>query len=118
MFAEKLENAVSSVKGGQALVLMGFDGLPVETFSSDEQFDVETVGMEFSVLLKEVRKAAEQLEAGTMREMTVRTDRLTAVMRVVNDEYFLAMAVEPSGNLGKARFVLRIIAPQIVGELV
>ncbi len=118
MFAEKLENAVNSVKGGRALVLMGFDGLPVETHSSDEQFDVETIGMEFSVLLKEVRKAAEQLEAGPMRELTVRTDQLTAVMRVLNEEYFLAMAVEPSGNLGKARFILRMMAPKIASELI
>ena len=36
---------------------------------------------------------------------------------VLTDEYFLAFAVRPSGNFGKARYVLRVLAPKIRAEL-
>ena len=118
MFGNMLENAVNSVKGAGATVLMGFDGILVDMYSEDQSVDVETMGMEFSVLLKEVRNAAELLEAGSADEMTIRTDKMLAVMRVVNEEYFVAMALSPEGNIGKARYVLRMLVPNINQEIV
>jgi predicted regulator of Ras-like GTPase activity (Roadblock/LC7/MglB family) len=117
MFGGKLESAVKDVNGGRAAILMGFDGIPVEMYSGESEVDIETVGMEFSVLLKEVRKAAELLDAGTAEELTVRTDQLSTVLRVINQEYFLAMAIDKNGNLGKARYLLRLLAPEMRKEL-
>jgi predicted regulator of Ras-like GTPase activity (Roadblock/LC7/MglB family) len=117
MFEDSLKNVVNNVQGARAAVLMGFDGILVDMFGTDESIDVESMGMEFSVLLKEVRKAAELLEAGTADEMTIRTERLLAVLRMVNEEYFIAMALGPDGNLGKARYLLRVTAPTLKEEL-
>ena len=117
MFDKALENVVNNVQGATAAVLMGFDGILLEMFSENPEMDVESMGMEFSVLLKEVRKAGELLEAGPANEMTLRTDKLLAVMRVVNEEYFLAMALSPDGNIGKARYLLRVTAPDLNEEL-
>ena len=117
MFGTKLEETVKGVAGGKAAILMGFDGIPVDQFALDKDQDIETLGMEFSVLLKEVRKAAEMLEAGTAEELTVRAEKLTTVLRVVNDEYFVALAIAPDGNLGKGRYLLRMIAPEFARDL-
>jgi predicted regulator of Ras-like GTPase activity (Roadblock/LC7/MglB family) len=118
MFGTKLEDAVKDVSGGQAAILMGFDGIPVDMYTGESQLDIETVGMEFSVLLKEVRKAAEMLDAGAAEEVMVRTEQMSTVLRVVNEEYFLAMAVSAGGNLGKARYLLRLLAPEMRRELI
>lgn len=117
MFSAKLENAVTSVSGGQAAILMGFDGIPVDTYTKDPESDIETIGMEFSVLLNEVRKAAELLDAGDAQELTVRTEKMSTILRIINDEYFVAIAIGPDGNLGKARYLLRILAPEFSKEL-
>ncbi|MBW2276951.1 MAG: hypothetical protein JRF63_05625 [Deltaproteobacteria bacterium] len=118
MFGNKLEQTVKDVNGGRAAILMGFDGIPVDMYTGESGLDIETVGMEFSVLLKEVRKAAEMLEAGAAEEVTVRTEQMATVIRVVNDEYFLAMALDTRGNLGKARYLLRVLAPEMRQELI
>lgn len=117
MFGDKLENAVQSIPGGKALILMGIDGIPVDSYPGEGEPDIETVGMEFSVLLKEVRKAIELLESGEADEFTVRSTEMCTVIRVVSDEYFLALALAADGNLGKARYVLRVLAPDIQSEL-
>jgi len=118
MFGTKLEETVKGVAGGKAAIVMGFDGIPVDQYTEDADDDIETLGMEFSVLLKEVRKAAELLDAGTAQELTVRTEKLSTILRIINDEYFVALTIAPDGNLGKARYVLRLIAPEFGRELV
>lgn len=118
MFGTKLEETVKDVAGGMAAIVMGFDGIPVDQYAEDAEQDIETLGMEFSVLLKEVRKAAEMLDAGAAEELTVRTEKLSTILRIINDEYFVALTIAPDGNLGKARYMLRVIAPEFARELV
>ena len=104
--------------GAMASVLMGFDGITIDSFVTDaSSLNVETVGMEYSVVLKGVQRAAEMLDAGPTQEVSVHTERLTTVVRMLSDEYFVALAVEPGGNVGKARFLLRTSAPTLIENL-
>lgn len=119
MFREILQDAVERTEGGVAGLLMGFDGIPVDHYvrAADGAVDVETVGMEYSVILKDIRKAAEMLEAGGANEISIQAERLTTVIRVLNDDYFVAMTLRPNGNYGKARFLLRTAGSRLLNEL-
>jgi predicted regulator of Ras-like GTPase activity (Roadblock/LC7/MglB family) len=119
MFQDSLKRLVSETEGGMAGILMGFDGIPVETYSvpSNTAVDMQTVGMEFSFVLTQVRRAADILEVGALQEVAIRTDRLSVLIRVVSNEYFVALAIAPEGNLGKGRYLLRVVAPKIQSEL-
>lgn len=97
---------------------MGFDGISVESYAADsKKVDIQTVGMEFSHILSQIRRAAEILEVGAVEEVTLRTQQLTVVMRVLTKDYFVALAITPKGNSGKGRFLLRLAAPQLQAEL-
>ena len=120
MFREVLQEVVDRTEGGVAGLLMGFDGIPVDHYVRTDGSgiaDVETVGMEFSVILKDIRKAAELLEAGGATEIAVQAEKMTTVMRVLNEEYFVAVTLEPTGNFGKARFLLRTAGSRLLSEL-
>jgi predicted regulator of Ras-like GTPase activity (Roadblock/LC7/MglB family) len=120
MFREILQEVVENTDGGVAGLLMGFDGIPVEQFvkaDANADVDVETVGMEFSVILKSIRQAADLLDAGTAREVAIKAERMTTVIRMLNDEYFVAITLKPSGNLGKARFMLRTRSQKLLSDL-
>lgn len=119
MFREVLQEVVDGTEGGVAGVLMDGEGLTIEQYSRDDgQTDIETVGMEYSVILKEIRKAAEMLEAGEAREVAVRAERMTTVIRMLNESYAVAITLKPDGNLGKARFLLRTRAGRLAEDLV
>ncbi|MCU0660811.1 MAG: hypothetical protein MUC50_00625 [Myxococcota bacterium] len=117
MFGNRLEDAVRSVPGASAIIIMGFDGIPVDSYGEPKEVEIETAGMEFSVVMREVRKTAEQLEAGSAEEVLLRTDRLAAVLRVVSEQYFVALTLDKGGSIGKARYVLRTLAPALRSEL-
>ena len=118
MFRENLQKMIDRVDGGLAGILMGFDGISVESYARDDaSTDIQTVGMELAHVISQVRRAAELLEVGGLREITVRADQLVVIVHVLNQEYFVACALRPEGNSGKARYLLRLLAPQIQSEL-
>jgi predicted regulator of Ras-like GTPase activity (Roadblock/LC7/MglB family) len=119
MFNELLKDLIARTDGALAALVMGFDGIAVDSFiaDSDAPVEVENVGMEYSVILKEIKRAAELLDAGSAREVSIQAEKMTTVIRMINDDYFVAVALRPDGNYGKARFLLRTNAPKLASEL-
>ncbi len=97
---------------------MGLDGIAVETYVADgKNIDINTIGMEFSFILTQVKKAAEILEVGKVEEVSIKAEQLLLVIRMITEEYFLAVLLKQDGNFGKCRFLMRVAAPRIVADL-
>jgi predicted regulator of Ras-like GTPase activity (Roadblock/LC7/MglB family) len=119
MFKEALQGVVDGTDGGMAGLLMDFEGIPVESYSKeDSDLDIEAVGAEISVLVKAIQRASEMLDAGATSEVSFKSDKMVTLIRVLNENYFLALALSPEGNFGKGRFLLRVTAPKLLAELV
>jgi predicted regulator of Ras-like GTPase activity (Roadblock/LC7/MglB family) len=107
MFNEILQRIVEETGGGIGAVLMGYDGIAIDQFfSPDEEVDLQMIVVEYSNVLKEIRKTAEILNLGDMEEISIRTDRFIIVIRVINDEYFVALIINRDGNFGKGRYLM------------
>ncbi len=118
MFADTLRKVVDNVDGGIAAVIMGLDGIPVESYvRQNDKLDVNTVGMEFSFILTQVRKAGDSLQVGGLEELTVKAQRLMLVCRMVSPQYFVAVVMAPEGNFGKARYLARLASPALNAAL-
>jgi predicted regulator of Ras-like GTPase activity (Roadblock/LC7/MglB family) len=118
MFKDTLRDVVEGTEGGLAGLLMGFDGIPVESYTkTDSRVDIQTVGMELSVVLKDVHRAVEQLQAGEAREVAIQAEKVTTLIRWINADYFIALTMSPDGNFGKGRFLLRLAAPKLLSNL-
>jgi predicted regulator of Ras-like GTPase activity (Roadblock/LC7/MglB family) len=118
LFKQALKKVVDNVDGGIAAVVMGLDGIPVESYVRlNDKLDITTVAMEFSFILTQVRKAAESLQVGSCEELTVKAQRLLLCVRMLSPQYFVATALTPEGNVGKARFLLRMSSPQLIAQL-
>jgi predicted regulator of Ras-like GTPase activity (Roadblock/LC7/MglB family) len=118
-FREHLQEIVRGVEGAIACSLMGVDGIEVDTLvaESGDDFDVKSLLVEYSSVLRSARDAAELHQAGGVSEFSVNTDKLITVARLVSPEYFMVVALKPEGNYGKARYLLRISAPRVKAEL-
>ncbi len=118
MFAETLKKVVDNVDGGIAAVVMGLDGIPVDTYvRQNDRVDVTTVGMEFSFILTQVRKAGDSLQVGGLEELVVKAQRLMLLCRMISPQYFVAIVLAPEGNFGKARYLTRMATPALVAQL-
>jgi predicted regulator of Ras-like GTPase activity (Roadblock/LC7/MglB family) len=119
MFQSVLREVVEQTEGAVASLLMGFDGITVDSYtSSSNVLNIETVGSEYSVVLAQIKQAAEMLDLGPANEVAVQAENLTTVIRLLNEEYFVALTMLPSGNFGKARYLLRREAPRLLEHLI
>lgn len=118
-FRTHLESVVNQVDGALACSVMGFDGISVETFQKDEAGDLELNGawVEYANLLTQLKNAADVLKTGAVTELSVNSERVLTIIRLVSPEYFLVLALKAEGNYGKGRYVLRITAPKVRAEL-
>ena len=118
MFQSVLKEVVDGTEGGLASLLMDFEGITVDSYSKpDAPFDINIIGAEFSVVLKSIQRAAQMLEAGDAAEVAIQAAKVTTLIRVLGNNYFIAFSLRPDGNLGKARYMLRTRAPQLLKEL-
>jgi predicted regulator of Ras-like GTPase activity (Roadblock/LC7/MglB family) len=118
MFKEAIREVVEGTDGAIAGILMDFEGIAVDSYVKGDTLDINAVGAEFSVILKSIQRATESLEAGGPREVAIQSDKVTTIIRIINDEYFLAVTLLPDGNFGKGRYLMRTAAPKLLEQLI
>ena len=122
-FLAHLESIVGQVDGAIACSVMGFDGIAIETHQAASaaaqtaSLEITTAWVEYANILTQLKIAAEALKTGSIAEVSVNSEHLITLMRMVTPEYFLVLGLKPTGNYGKARYVLRIAAPKVKSEL-
>jgi hypothetical protein len=118
-FRESLERIVLGTEGSVAGVVMALDGIAVDSYTREgSDVDIGIYGAEIAALLRGLRGAESlNLSSGRVEELDFFADRFHSVVRFLSDEYFIAVAVKPGGNVGKGRYLLRVALPELVGEL-
>ena len=117
-FREHLQEVCRGVDGAISCSLMGMDGIEVDSHvQADAGIDVQSMVVELTGILRTAREAAEAHQAGGLAEFSVGTDRLLTIGRLISPDYFMVVALQPGGNQGKARYLLRITAPRVLAEL-
>lgn len=117
MFKDALQDIVEKTEGGIAGLLMDSSGIAIESYAKDgAPFDISVIGVEYGVLIGTIKKATQLLEAGETKEIAIATDKFITILRPLG-EYFVALAIEPGGNFGKGRFLVRNAAPKFLAEL-
>lgn len=118
-YKESLKTVTESVGGGLAAIIMGYDGIPIDEYLVDStQFDLQLLTVEYANLLRDIRHTVELLNNGAMEEVSIATDRLRVLVRVINDQFFLVLVITADGNYGKGRYLLLREALKLKDDLV
>ncbi|NVB38272.1 roadblock/LC7 domain-containing protein [Pseudenhygromyxa sp. WMMC2535] len=117
---EILRTIVDKTPGAKAAILMGFDGIAVEQWVApqyEQDTDIESMAMEFSFRFLELRDAASSLEMGQISDITLKAEYGTVIVRVLSQEYFVAVVLETAAHMGKGRWILRSQAAALTDDL-
>ena len=108
-FLDTLTNVIDRIEGCSAVVILGIDGIPIERQTRDlnPALDIDLIATEFTTLVRRSMRTASDTELGEMREMILVTDLMTFLLRPITTDYFLLLALNPGGNVGRARYELR-----------
>ena len=118
MFKEAIRDVVEGTDGGIAGMLMDFEGIAVDSYVKGEPHRHQRRRRRVQRHLKSIQRATESLEAGAPREIAIQSEKVTTLIRILNDEYFLALTLTPDGNFGKGPLPDATAAPKLLEQLV
>lgn len=107
MFLERLIQLSNRISGTVALSLVGKDGMPVESFSSNPELDMEVLAAELIAQVRSISENHRELSVGEVQQFSVTTDRMTIMVSALTDDYYLLLVLGEDGGYGRARFELR-----------
>ncbi len=118
-FREILRTMVEALPGAQAAVLMGFDGIAIDSCELDSSsLDLPALMVEYSTAAQQLRRVQETMPGvGELKEMNVVCAGNTCLLQPLTSEYFCAFVLGPEALMGKARYLLRITGPKLLSEL-
>ena len=117
VFQDILRRIAERVEGTRAVSLVGVDGIPIDSYGRFEGLTVESVAAELGTFVKNAQSPHSAAQAGTVQQLAVITDRATAILSRVTEEYYLLLLLSREGNLGRGRFELRRAALSLEKEL-
>jgi predicted regulator of Ras-like GTPase activity (Roadblock/LC7/MglB family) len=118
MFKELLETILDRTEGSLGALIMGTDGIAVEKALAEAGKDanLDIAAAEFTSLVRGAQRAGTDLGLGNLRELVVSLDDSIILMRLLSRDYFVVLALNPDGNLGRGRFELRKAELQLARE--
>jgi uncharacterized protein len=116
-FKKILEETVSNVDGSIGAGLVGMDGIVIDQVSHNSSFDINAVGAEYSSIIKNALRASSGFGLGNTTEILITTDKATMIMMMVGSNYFVSLAINLDGNLGRGRLELKKAIPKFEKEL-
>ena len=110
MFGDVLKQILDKVEGAIGALIMGLDGIAIEQQIIDpELYDnrLSMIAAAYATLLRNSMRTSNDVGVGQLQEMSVISGNMILVIKLINPEYFLLIALHSDGNIGRARFELR-----------
>lgn len=111
VFADLLKQMVVKVDGAIGALIMGLDGIAIEQqlseAGSEEGDRLAIIAAAYATLLRNSMRTSSDVGVGQLEELTIISGNMMLVIKLINSEYFLILALEAKGNIGRARFELR-----------
>ena len=117
VFRQEMEKIVQGTPGALACTVMGFDGIAIDTVEANPGvFDIASFMTEFGASIASLKRVADSAGKGGLQEVTLQSEGISAVLRILNNEYFLGTVCDSGGFTGKARFLMRLAADSLKNE--
>ncbi len=117
MFTTELESLCASVPGCQGAVVMSFDGISVAQHTCGDDLDMETILIELSGPLRQTMEALTTAVGDDLQEVVITSKKKCLLVRLLRDEYFVALFLPPESLVGKGRYALRLHSLPLIQEL-
>ncbi len=112
-FKSVLNEILNNVDGAIGAGLVGTDGIVIDQVSMKGAFNISDVGAEYATIIKNAKKASENFGLGKTSEILISTEKAMMIMMTVSADYFVAIALDLDGNLGRGRLEVKKAIPKL-----
>jgi predicted regulator of Ras-like GTPase activity (Roadblock/LC7/MglB family) len=116
-FSETLQAVARRAPDARAVLIIGSDGIPVERVVIGPDGSLEAMAAELTTLVRSTLGASADTGLGALRELTVVSRGMTAVIMSITSDYYLFVALASGGIVGRARAAMRLACLALEQEL-
>lgn len=117
MFDLQLNTVLSFLDGAKAILIMGYDGIVVESAYKGEAENFQDLTVELGQIVKNIGELSKNSNVGSLLEMILHFDQSKILLRSIHPDYFIALLMSKNENIGKSQFALQRIIPDLVKSL-
>lgn len=109
MFQRALEQLVNRVQGALGAAVLSYEGLVIDAVSPEgADFIGDEALPQYAEILQQLLNVTPALDLGSSQEFTLESPERTILARVLNERYFVLLAVRPAVPPGRGHFHLRL----------
>lgn len=118
-FREILCKLVDQTPGALGAAIVDGEGIAVDEYSvRGPELDLSGLAVEFQGVLAQAAKVAGAALGGSaLAEMTLHAGERQLLLRRIDDEFFLIVALRRDGILGKVRYLADSVLPELRSSL-
>ena len=118
-FREILCRLVDQTPGALGAAIVDGEGIAVDEYSAPgPELDLTGLAVEFQGVLAQAAKVAGSALGGSaLSELTLRAGERQLLLRRIDDEFFLIVALQRDGILGKVRYLADCVLPDLRSSL-
>jgi predicted regulator of Ras-like GTPase activity (Roadblock/LC7/MglB family) len=106
VFGRILGDVVEQLPGALGAVFIDWEGEAVDQFAHIGTMDVRLIGAHWGIVMAQAQAALEKLELGTPRQMVLRFTDQQIIIRRVDQDYVVVLAMSAEAHLGRALTLL------------
>ena len=106
-FKKLLSELVDAVPGALGAIIADWEGECVEQVARIDDYEIKVLGAHKGVILTNLREAVGRLGEPDLQEIVITAEKVQTLILPVTHEYFLVVALERGGSMGRALFEAR-----------
>jgi predicted regulator of Ras-like GTPase activity (Roadblock/LC7/MglB family) len=107
LFTNLLNQLAARTEGAEMVLLVGTDGIIIERVGEEKEADFDALAAEYAVVLNRSRFTATDTGLGKLNELLTITDQTILLTKILTEDYFVMMRLNPQSSLGRARYEVR-----------
>ena len=116
-FKDLLTVLLDRIDGSVAAFFCGTDGIGVENVTYTQDVETAVTEVEIATALKVITDVSNNLGFGAVFGIFIETEKTTAVVEKIQNDYFLCVLLKKDANLGRGRLEIKKLATKINQEL-
>lgn len=112
-----LRGLVAGIEGTAGATIVRMDGTAVETLRVDQSFALDDIAQEGAVAGKVLDYLCQKVDGGALDHIMLVAERYIIILAMAGADHYVALAMNPRGNVGKARLQLRRYMPELASAL-
>ena len=117
VFASILQRAVERVPGAVGAIFAAWDGEAVDSFARGGREELLLLGAHYGVILNHVQSALHLTHFGEAEEMILQHQKLDLIVRAVDPQYYVVLAVGAGAHLATALRAVVVAASALRAEM-